>query len=168
MTSFFGYANNILVMKKFLPKTTTNSSGFTLIELLVVIAILAVLAVMGFAAFGGLTGRGNDSRRMADMKAFADAMEVKKGTGSAYVTVVATDFASGNFPAEPTTRTEKYCYSDSTTAAVANMAVAAGSACATGWVTLSGAPAVTSGATYFKFCTMNDKTTAVICQGSRQ
>lgn len=154
-------------MKKFLPPY-----GFTLIELLVVIAIITVLAVMGFAAFGGLTGRGNDSRRNADMKAFADAMEVKRANvnSSVYITVVATDFAGGAFPAEPTTRLEKYCYKDSTTAAVSNMAITAGSACETGWASVSGvAPTVTANAKYFKFCTMKDDTTvAPICVGSRQ
>ncbi|MBI2040268.1 prepilin-type N-terminal cleavage/methylation domain-containing protein, partial [Candidatus Microgenomates bacterium] len=78
-------------MKKFLP---IKSSGFTLIELLVVVAILAVLAVMGFAAFGGLTGRGNDDRRSVDMKAFADAMEVKRANNAVYVAISATDFAT--------------------------------------------------------------------------
>ena len=152
-------------MKKFLPK-----NGFTLIELLVVIAIIAVLAVMGFAAFGGLTGKGNDDRRSGDMKAFADAMEVvrAKASASVYTAPAATDFATGSFPKEPTSRTEKYCYLDSTTAAVANPAIAA-TACPVGWANVDGvAPTVTANAIYFKFCTINEAKTAVICQGSRQ
>lgn len=156
-------------MKKLLPNTKYNSRGFTLIELLVVIAIIAVLALMGFAAFGGLTGRGNDDRRAADMKAFADAMEVKRANGSVYVTVAGTDFATGNFPSEPvTSRTEKYCYLDGT-AAIANPAAWTGTACPVGWANVSGvAPTVTLTATFFKFCTVNEARTAVICQGSRQ
>ena len=155
-------------MKKLLP----TSKGFTLIELLVVITIIAVLAVMGFAVFSGLTAKGNDARRSADMKAFADAMEVTRANTSAntYTAPAATDFSGGAFPKEPTSRVEKYCYLDSTTAAVGNMAVTSGSACAIGWANVDGvAPTVTAGATFFRFCTMNDKAPfAVICQGSRQ
>ena len=156
-------------MKKLLPQTKSNLQGFTLIELLVVIAIIAVLAVMGFAAFSGLTGRGNDDRRFADMKAFADAMEVKRGTGGVYVTVVATDFATGTFPVEPTGRTEKYCYLDGTTAIVNPAVWATNLVCPSAWANVSGvAPTVAATATYFKFCTVNEARTAVICQGSRQ
>lgn len=162
-------------MKKFLPKTIYHSSGFTLIELLVVISILAVLAVIGFAAYGGLTSRGNDARRAADIKAFAEAMEVKRGTGSFYVTVIATDFATGKFPTEPTTRSEKYCYKDGTTA-IGNTTVgdwaALSSGCPSGWANVDGvAPTVSDTATFFKFCTINQANQgtggAVICQGSR-
>ena len=66
------------LMKKFLPKSIKNTSGFTLVELLVVVAIIAVLAVIGFAVFSGLTSRGNDARRRADLKSIADAMEAAK------------------------------------------------------------------------------------------
>ncbi len=165
-------------MKKFLPAShqfsVNKQAGFTLIELLVVISILAILSVIGFAAFGGLTGRGNDARRVGDIKAFADAMEVKRSTGTAYVTVAATDFATGKFPSEPTSRGEKYCYKDSTTAVVPNTAVADWTAvgfdtCPAGWANVSGsAPVVASGATFFKFCTINQAKTDVVCQGSKQ
>ena len=165
-------------MKKFLPKTFNNPSGFTLIELLVVISILAVLSVIGFAAFGGLTGRGNDARRSGDIQAFADAMEVKRGTGAAYVQVLATDFSTGKFPSEPTNRTESYCYKDGT-AAIDNTTVAqwanlaVGTKCPTGWEDVSGSgPLITDFPTFFKFCTINQANQgtggAVICQGSKQ
>ncbi len=168
-----------------LRKTLFNSKkGFTLIELLVVIAIIAVLAIMGFAAFSGLTGRGNDDRRLADMKAYADAMEVRRGTSSNYTSISATDFSSGEFPRDPSTgsRTPVYCYADSTSAPIANPTTAqwgAGTptACPTGFASTNGvAPTVTTGALYFKFCALNQagstNTTAtganIICQGSRQ
>lgn len=163
-------------MKRFLPKTFNNPSGFTLIELLVVISILAILSVIGFAAFGGLTGRGNDARRQGDMKAFADAMEVKRGTSASYDEIIATDFATGKFPSEPSGRTEKYCYKDGA-AVIANPAVAdwvvtgAAVACPTGWTDVSGVatfPTVPTTATFFKFCTVNQAKDAVICQGSKQ
>lgn len=160
----------IKLMKKLLPTSTTLSlnKGFTLIELLVVIAIISVLAVIGFAAFGGLTTKGNDSRRQADIKSIADALEVKKANNS-YQTIAATDFATGKFPKEPTTRSEKYCYSDGT-AVITNPAVwAATDACPANWQNIDGAaPTVTSGATFFKVCTVNEAKTDVICYGSRQ
>lgn len=156
-------------------------AGFTLIELLVVIAIIAVLAVMGFAAFSGLTGRGSDDRRHADIKALADAMEVKKTT--TYTTIFGTDFAAGVFPKDPNTgRTPVYCYADSTTGPIANPTTASWggatpTACPTGFSAINGiAPTVTIGATYFKFCALNEAgstnttaaNSAVICRGSRQ
>lgn len=151
-----------------------SAHGFTLIELLVVVAIIAVLSVIAFAVFNGVTGRGNDSRRSTDIKAFADAMEVKKSASSSfYVTVAATDFATGTFPTEPSTRTEKYCYKDGTAAILnpvpGDWVPATPVACPTGWANVSGsAPTVAATATFFKFCTINEAKNAVICQGSRQ
>lgn len=162
-------------MNKQLPKTN-NSQGFTLIELLVVIAIIAVLSIVAFSIFTGLTGRANDSRRNADIKAYADAMEVKRSNvvppSSVYVPVVPTDFSGGTFPTEPTSRAEKYCYQDGI-AAIGNTSVASWasltSGCPSGWANVSGtAPTVAATATYFKFCTINEAKTAVICQGSKQ
>lgn len=159
-------------MKKLLP--VSSNKGFTLIELLVAITIISVLAVMGFAAFGGLSGRGNDSRRSADMKAVADALEVKR-TNALYQSIALTDFATGKAPTEPTGRTEKYCYVDGA-AAIANPIVWTGSACPAsgGWAnidgvvpTVAGCPAACT-ATFFKVCTVNEAKTAVICYGSRQ
>jgi len=159
-------------MNKFLPTNITRQ-GFTLIELLVVIAIIAVLAVMGFAAFGGLTGKGNDDRRAADMKADADAMEVVRSRTNAnvYSAPALTDFAGGAAPKEPTSRTAKYCYKDSTSAGVGNPAASDWGTlvCPSGWAPVDAAlPTVTLNATYFKFCTVNEAVTAVFCQGSRQ
>jgi prepilin-type N-terminal cleavage/methylation domain-containing protein len=148
-----------------------SSRAFTLIELLVVIAIIAILSVMGFAAFTGITGRGNDDRRATDMKAIADALEVKKGVNTTYQSIFPTDFATGVFPTEPTGRTEKYCYDDDTVS-IPNPAVSAWAgpvACPTGWNNVSGAvPAVSGTATYFKLCTVNEAKSAVICRGNRQ
>lgn len=166
-------------MKKLLPNLV-RGSGFTLIELLVVIAIIAVLAVIGFAAFSGLSTRGNDPRRQADVKAVADAMEVKRANAPAgtatYVALELTDFSGGKVPAEPTVRAEKYCYTDGT-AAIANPAAWSGSACpaggsgsGTGWMVIGGGtlPAVSATATNFKVCTLNEAKTDVICVGNRQ
>lgn len=157
-------------MKKSLPQ----KNGFTLIELLVVIAIIAVLAVMGLAVFSGLTGRGNDDRRRVDLKAFADAMEVKKANNS-YQAIVAADFASGTFPKEPTNRAEKYCYKDGTNP-ISNTTIAEWASltngCPSGWANIDGvAPTVSANASYFKVCTVNEAklvNSDVICFGSRQ
>lgn len=167
-------------MKKFLPKSANNPQGFTLIELLVVISIIAVLSVIGFAVYNGVSKQGNDSRRQADIKAIADALEVKRANtagATAYQTISASDFAGGVIPSEPTTRTEKYCYTDGT-ATIANPTVGqftgstcpnAGSGNGTGWMSVSGAaPTVSATATFFRVCTLNEAKTAVSCVGSKQ
>src|SRR6266571_3023911 len=84
-----------------IPYTLSPRQGFTLIELLVVIAIIAVLAIMGFAAFRGFTGRANDDRRLADLKAISGALEANTGIipgTSGYVPLAASQFASGIIP----------------------------------------------------------------------
>ena len=166
-----------------LRKALFNShKGFTLIELLVVIAIIAVLAVMGFAAFSGLTGRGNDDRRRADLKAIADALEVRKGTNTSYQTIFGTDFAAGVPPQEPSrtaANTPKYCYTDGT-ASIANPTTWANNAncpssaggSGTGWMVINNAtvPTVSAGATFFKVCGLDETNVigGLICFGSRQ
>ncbi|TSC66685.1 MAG: Uncharacterized protein CEO21_124 [Microgenomates group bacterium Gr01-1014_80] len=156
-----------------------NRKGFTLIELLVVITILSVLAVIAFAAFRGLTGRGNDARRQADIKAIADAVEVARGQNSAYQTLTVNAFSGGFAPQEPArtaVNLPKYCYTDGT-AVINNPAVwsitdcpAAGSGNGTAWMTVNNSqlPTVSATATFFKVCTVNEALAAVICYGSRQ
>lgn len=154
-------------MKKYLP-----TSGFTLIELLVVIAIIAVLAVIGFAAFQGLTGRGNDSRRRADVKAIADVYEVKRTAAMADYggeALAATDFAGGAIPIDPTTG-RQYCFKASTSA-VPNAGVpadiTAAGVCAGTWTAVSTA-AIAASQTFWKVCTLLSDNTTVVCSGSKQ
>ncbi|MCL4366056.1 type II secretion system GspH family protein [Patescibacteria group bacterium] len=162
-------------MKKILPNSENTSKGFTLIELLVVIAIIAVLAVMGMAVFSGLTGRGNDDRRRADLKAISDALEVKRGNATAYQTITANDFAGGVIPKEPTTRNVKYCYSEggtvigNPTAADAGWTTGPGY-CPTGFSNIDAATSIAGGtAAYYRVCTLDQGTpVAVICFGSKQ
>lgn len=163
-------------MKKILPKTKYNTSGFTLIELLVVIAIIAVLAVMGFAVFNGLTGRGNDARRSADVKAIADAYETKRtSTMADYggLVLAATDFATGIIPADPIAA-KAYCIRTGTGAiGIANATVSStdgvdGTGChGANWTAVS-ATALTAGSTFFKVCAANQANSATICSGSKQ
>lgn len=155
-------------MKKFLP----NQKGFTLIEILVVVTIIAVLSVIAFAVFSGLGGQGNDARRTADIKALADALEVKQAASKTYnaQTIAAADFGTGVFPKEPTSRTVgKYCFSEGA-APIANPAPWVGTACPTGWTSLDGSSTLTTGSTTtnWKFCTLNNGLTAVTCYGNRQ
>lgn len=165
-------------MKKLLPKTKYNQGGFTLVELLVVIVILAVLAVIAYASFGGLTNRGNDSRRLADIKAIADVYEVRRTAtmpdyGTAAVTGV--EFSGGAIPADPTAG-RAYCVRTGTApignAVVADMpaGVCAGGAGngSAGWNTYSGT-AFAAGQTYYKICVLTQGPPAEIkCVGSKQ
>ena len=161
-------------MKKFLPKTINNPQGFTLIELLVVIAILAVLATIGFASFNGLTTRGNDDKRQVDIKAIADAYEVKRGTNVDYGTLAlaTTDFSAGIPPVNPS---GQYCILTSTSAAVANAAIVttpgngilANGNCTGTWLQVS-STALASSTTFFKVCAMGTSSANIYCVGSKQ
>jgi prepilin-type N-terminal cleavage/methylation domain-containing protein len=93
--------------------TNFSKKGFSLIELLVVIAIIAVLAVAGFAAFRGFTSRGNDTRRLADIGAIADALEANK-TAAGYQVLATNQFVGGAIPTDPASP-KVYCVSSATT-----------------------------------------------------
>lgn len=54
----------------------SNSKGFTLVELLVVISIIAVLAALAFVSYTSAQRQSRDTRRKADLKQYANAMEV--------------------------------------------------------------------------------------------
>ncbi|MBI2337883.1 type II secretion system protein [Candidatus Daviesbacteria bacterium] len=172
-------------MKKFLPtstslsinKTYKNSAGFTLIELLVVIAIIAVLAVMGMAVFSGLTGRGNDSRRLADIKAISDAYENQRtATMANYGTLALANanFSGGTIPADPIT-TRRYCINSTTgTTAVGNATVVTAGdgitnagACSGAWSEV-GTSALAANTTFFKVCVLLSNNTDIRCVGSKQ
>jgi len=53
-----------------------NGKGFTLVELLVVIAIIAILSVTAYVALGGQTAKARNSRRMQDLGAVQNALEI--------------------------------------------------------------------------------------------
>ena len=158
-------------MKKYLPKLN-NLKGFTLIELLVVIAIIAVLAVIGFAAFRGLTGRGNNARIQADLKAIADAYEVRRSApGIANyggLALAVDDFSGGILPSNPITG-RVYCIRTGTVA-IPNPAPAdVDTACSSvnSWFVVSTA-ALPASVTFFKVCATDTLSTAVSCVGSKQ
>jgi general secretion pathway protein G len=60
------------IVKGQLPKV----KGFTLVELLVVIAIIAILSVTAYVALGGQTAKARNSRRMQDLGAIQNALEL--------------------------------------------------------------------------------------------
>lgn len=58
--------------------------GFTLVELLVVISIIAILAVVGITVFSGVQKSARDTKRRADLKAIAMALEIYKSSNNIY------------------------------------------------------------------------------------
>ena len=56
-----------------------RTQGFTLVELIIVIAIIAVLASLAFMALSGETAQARDSKRLADLKVFEDAIATANG-----------------------------------------------------------------------------------------
>lgn len=66
-----------------------NKLGFTLIELMVVISIIGSLATAGLTLFNNVSKNARDSRRRADIKAIALALEQYKTQ-------------NGNYPYDPT------------------------------------------------------------------
>lgn len=57
-------------------KSNKTRSGFTLVELLVVIAIIGILAGTVMVSLATARARGRDGRRVADIQAFRNALEL--------------------------------------------------------------------------------------------
>jgi prepilin-type N-terminal cleavage/methylation domain-containing protein len=58
--------------------------GFTLVELLVVIAIIGILSAVAVVSLGGIREKGRDARRLSDMDALKQAMELYKNENVGY------------------------------------------------------------------------------------
>lgn len=83
-------------------KTKSNrQSAFTLVELLIVVVILIILATIGIALYKGSSARARDVRRIADIKAIANALEVNYNPSVGYMPIQATWFTSGKVPYDP-------------------------------------------------------------------
>ena len=55
---------------------TCRASGFTLIEVLIVIAIIGLLASVVLVGLGSFRSRGRDTRRIADLRATQNGLEL--------------------------------------------------------------------------------------------
>lgn len=84
-------------------KTSLKNNGFTLIELMVVVAIIAILSVVGIAVYSGVQQNARDARRMSDIDAMANAMEVHyDGATGLYADFdPATFMSGGSTPEDP-------------------------------------------------------------------
>jgi len=90
--------------------------GFTLIELVVVVAVVAILAGIITLSLSGAYRRARDSKRVQDIQAIADALEIyysEFGVYPAAATMVAD--LSGTYMKEypqPPLATDSYTYSN--------------------------------------------------------
>lgn len=55
-----------------------NQHGFTIVELLIVIVVIGILAAITIVAFNGVQQRGRDARRISDVMAIKQALELYK------------------------------------------------------------------------------------------
>ncbi len=176
MKKFLPTSINLSVNKKGFTTFSFHERGFTLIELLVVIAIIAVLSVMGFAVFTGLTNRGNDARRVNDIKAIADAYEVKRTEAmDSYggLTLSPNNFAGGVVPKDPV-EIRAYCIKTgiaavpNATIEEVNPDITAAGVCGT-WLSVNGEPyEIPISQTHFKVCVLLADNDEVRCVGSKQ
>jgi prepilin-type N-terminal cleavage/methylation domain-containing protein len=98
---------------------SSNQKGFTLIELLVVIAIIGVLSTLAIVALGGARAKARDSRRVADIKQLATALELYYADNNSYPAIITPGEALkspsgdttylGKIPSNPTPRTDGDC-----------------------------------------------------------
>ena len=78
-----------------------KTSGFTLIELLVVIAIIGILASVIIVNLNSARGKGNDTRRVSDLKQIQLALEMYYDANNQYPASL-NDLATNYLPAVPT------------------------------------------------------------------
>lgn len=79
-----------------------KQQGFTLIELIVVMAILAILIVLGIGSFSSSQQKGRDSRRKADLRSIATALELFFNDKRQYPNASPTGQISGCYPDDQT------------------------------------------------------------------
>lgn len=103
-------------------ESRANNKGFTLIELLVVVAIIALLASIILASLNTARAKGNDARRIADMKDIQTALELYYSNNNHYpvsassanvstaLTGLVTDGDMSTIPSDPLGGTFYYVY----------------------------------------------------------
>ena len=77
-----------------------KTSGFTLIELLVVIAIIGILASVIIVNLNSARGKGNDTRRVSDLKQIQLALEMYYDANNKYPNQL-SDLTTNYLPAVP-------------------------------------------------------------------
>lgn len=73
-----------------------KNKGFTLIELLVVVAIIGVLSSVVLSSLNSARGKGNDARRLSDIKQISNALELYYNDNGIYPNVGWPDNTSIN------------------------------------------------------------------------
>lgn len=65
-----------------------KQTGFTLVELLVVIAIIGILSTLAVIALGGIREKARDTKRVADVKQMATALELYFSDNNSYPNII--------------------------------------------------------------------------------
>lgn len=87
-----------------------NRKGFTLIELLIVIAIIGVLTTIAVVALGSARRKARDAKRVADVKAIQNALELYYQESNGYpAETPAVELGQGSYKALCSTGFEATC-----------------------------------------------------------
>lgn len=65
-------------------KTIKLKKGFSLVELMIVVAVMVILSTLGFFAYNNFQKSARDSKRKADLKSIATAMQAYYTDNGAY------------------------------------------------------------------------------------
>lgn len=86
-----------------MPQQYPKSGGFTLVEIMIAISIIAILTVMGMAIFTGLLKQARDGKRISDIDAIYNALELHyDSSASQYPTELSGSwFTTSTIPADP-------------------------------------------------------------------
>ncbi|HEY4499941.1 MAG TPA: prepilin-type N-terminal cleavage/methylation domain-containing protein [Candidatus Paceibacterota bacterium] len=90
----------------------TSTKGFTLIEILIVVSIIGLLASVILVGLGGFRSRGRDTRRVADLKAIQNGLELYYSRNNQYPSNL-SDLLSGGIgvnklPKDPSSNSDYY------------------------------------------------------------
>ena len=80
---------------------THHKKGFTLVELMIVVTVIAILATIGVISFTRVQAQSRDTRRKADVRALATALQAYYAEKSTYPALTA-DLEPTYIPRVPT------------------------------------------------------------------